>query len=299
MISAHIVPASRGPWVLQHVLEETKQPGEVLVFPDDLSFGPIAGDIAKTRANVRADSRRSAAKDEARAAFWSQLMQAHVPVIVWFGRHSAEELAMLSALCDRLGHQDVSVIDVTNLSISARWNGASPIVAPPRGLVDIPGSVLRQLAGKQVPLGETMRREYAAHWRSLQAENAQFRVVREDGLRSVPEEEFDSCLMAALSSDWRRTAWVIGAAEDFACRYYRQVGSSGLLTRAAALVEQGTLEAHGSVWDLWEDDECALRLPDTCPRPARKAEILHVASHPSFGGFLVSSLRRSGRDEDV
>jgi hypothetical protein len=299
MTSTHIVPHSRGPWALQHALEKTGQSGEVLVFPDDLSFGPIAGDIALTRTTLKTDFGDVAAKGNAIAAFWRRLEQENEPIIVWFGRHSAEELAMLLALCDRLEGRDISVVDVTDLSIRASWNGASPFVPPPRGLLEVPGSVLRSLVGKQVRLDPALRREYAARWQVLQAENAPHRVVGESGLRSTEGAEFDSCLAEALSNEWRRTGWVIHAAQDFACRQYSQVGRFGLLTRAAALVEQGVIEAQGDVWNPWGDDASALRLSNAFQNPAKKGENLHVTSNPSFGGFLIRTLRRAGRDEDV
>lgn len=300
MNPTHIVPGSCGPWVLKHALEATKQPDEILVFPDDLSFGPIAGDIAKTRAAVRTVFRDQAARNDKIEVFWARLEQDNGPITIWFGRHSAEEVAMLLALCDRLGARDISVVDVTNLSIHASWNGASPVIPPPHRLQDVPGSVLRRLVTKPVPLEPAQREAYAARWRQLQAENALLRVIRDDALQSTEPDEFDWCLIEALSHDWRHTAWVIRAAERFAGRQYRQIGMSALLERAASLVEQGTLEAQGNVWELWDDDnESALRLPARYPISAKKADVCHVASHPSFAGNLVGCLHKAGKNDDV
>jgi hypothetical protein len=294
MVPIHISIASD----LRHVLEQAKQPGEILVFPDDLSFGPISGDIAKARAAVKTDFADMTKKGDRIQAFWRRLDQDDGPLIVWFGRHSALEMAMLLALCDRLGERELSVIDVTNLSIRAAWNGATALIPPPQGIRSVPFSVLHRLLGKQVSLEQAARRAYAAQWRALQQENAPFRVLGALGLRSASADEFDSCLIDVLSNDWCRAAWALGAAEDLACRQYRQVGQFALQERAEALVNQGVLQLKGDFSNIWQN-ECALRLPNACPRPADKAEVVHVASNMSFAGSLGQQLRRAGKRDEV
>jgi hypothetical protein len=301
MDGLHISSARAGQWRIPRLLEKAHLANECLVFPDDLSFGPIAGNIAETRAQVRTDFRAAEGKAQKLAGFWRKLQADERPLIVWFSRYSAEELAMLLAICERVQERDIFTVDVGDFWIDADWNGTSLRVKPPSHLTDIPLSVLVHLVGKHVPLDRATRQIHSTRWRSLQAENAPLRVIGSGGLRSAQLDEFDASLLAAVGSEWRRTQWVVRAAEDFSCREYQQIGLLALTQRADELVQQGALEAKGSVSDLWDDDECGLRLPIRSPPPniAQRPDVLHVTSNSSFGGYLIGALRRAGLDEDV
>jgi hypothetical protein len=49
-------------------------------------------------------------------------------------------------------------------------------------------------------------------WAKLMAENAPFRVVTPTGLASAPSDYFDPLLLAQASSEWRKSAYLVGNA---------------------------------------------------------------------------------------
>ncbi|MDP1752011.1 MAG: DUF3658 domain-containing protein, partial [Reyranella sp.] len=172
--------------------------------------------------------------------FWNRVETTDDRLIVWFGRHSAQELTFFLALADRLGDRPYDIVDVT-------------------GTVSIiPDNRLASLLGSERPITAQEREEAHRQWHQLRRENAPFRVVSPTGLVSAPIEHFDSLLVEQAAPEWRKIARVVGAAMAYSSEPYYQVGDLMLLTRVVALVEEGKLLADGDPWDM---RACKVRLP--------------------------------------
>ena len=218
---------------------------EVLRFRDDLSCGPIDSDDHSARiawwagfydiAEVTADFER----------FWSRVATTEDRLIVWFGRHSASELAFFLALADRLGDRPYDIVDVL---------GTVAIMPPYQ---------LATLLGSERPITAQEREEARRQWRQLRRENAPFRVVSPTGLVSAPIDHFDPLLIERATPEWQQMARVVGAAMGYNSEPYYQVGDLMLLTRMVALVEAGKLLADGDPWDM---RACKVRLSQALSR---------------------------------
>lgn len=179
-------------------------------------------------------------------------------LVVWFGRHSASELAFFLALVDRLGKRPCEVVDVTGLRLLFRWPDGSGVTPPAQAVSIVPEDALRSLLGSERQLSVQEGQEACRRWRRLKAENAPFRVVSPNGLVSAPIDHFDPLLIERATTEWRTAARIIGEAMGYSMEPYLQVGDLMLLTRLVALVAQGKLLADGDPWDM---RTCRVRLP--------------------------------------
>jgi hypothetical protein len=178
-------------------------------------------------------------------AFWDRVVRADDRLVVWFGRHSAMELAFFLACADRLVDRSYDIVDVTERH--------SPSVVS-----IIPEGGLRALLGSERPISVAEKEAARQQWRRLKAEDAPFRIVSDAGLVSAPIEQFDNLLLERATTNWRKSARVVGDAMGYNMEPYIQVGSLMLLTRIVALVESGKLLADGDPWNL---QACRVRLP--------------------------------------
>jgi hypothetical protein len=247
----HIAPGLSAGGELRQALRRAGRSDEVLACCDDLSCGPIDPDSPSVRLDWwrRFDSCND--YDSYMVvfgqipSFWDRVTSTDEHLVVWFGRHSATELAFFSAWADKLGDRPYDIVDVTGrekLSVVS-------IVNEQR---------LRTMLGSERPATPKERDEARRQWQRLRAENAPFRVVSDAGLVSAPIDHFDSWLLERATSEWRKAARIVGDAMGYNMEPYIQVGDLMLLTRIVALVEQGALEADGDPWDM---TTCRLRLP--------------------------------------
>ena len=223
---------------------------EMVIFPDDLSCGPI--DRIDATSRITWWNRIWDFDDQGPriAAFWQRLANPDETVVVWTGRGSAREHCFLLAVAHALRGQAFSLIDVTGMGMGAdepSWRGRLGTQVP---------NVLRGLIGTERGVGEAEQAALAARWEGLQRENAPFRVATEQGVVSVPDDYFDDDLLAEASEQPTRAARVIGGALGRG-RAYMQVGDVMLLVRLVALVEAGRLVADGDPWNM---RECFVRL---------------------------------------
>jgi hypothetical protein len=176
--------------------------------------------------------------------FWNRVTTADNRLVIWFGRHSAQELAFFLAMADRLGDRSYDIVDVTG----ARSPAVSLVLT----------DRLRMLLGTERPVTSQEREEARGHWRRLRVENAPFRVVTPMGLVSAPVDYFDPLLIERATQEWRQIARVVG--DTMTCNFepYWQVGDLMLRARVVALVGEGKLLADGDPWDM---PSCRVRLP--------------------------------------
>ena len=254
----HIAPGPSAGGTLRQAVRTSGRTDHVISFRDDLSCGPIDSDDSSARARWWAsmyDERDFDLED-----FWRRVMSTSDRLVVWFGRHSAQEHAFFLAMVDRLGDRPYDIIDVTGLQTPITRPGDKPGLSRPKQAVSLmPEDELASLFGTERAMTSQEREDAARCWSRLKSENAPFRIVTDAGLVSAPADIFDGLLLERATKDWRKVAWVIGDTIGHNMDPYIQVGDLMLLRRIVALVEQGKLMAHGDPWIM---RKCEVRLPD-------------------------------------
>jgi len=239
----HVAPNSSASGNLRQGLRIAGHQQEVLSFNDDLSCGPIAWGTARERAAWWSHVHAPLSEEDL-TTFWQRVETADERLAVWFGRHSASELAFFLALADRLGDRPYDLVEVSQ----------------PDGAVGlVPTERLAALIETARPITPEEATDAGRLWQRLRAQNAPFRVITPVGLASAPIDHFDSSILEQAAKGWLSAARVIGSTMAHNCEPYMQVGDTILLARLVALVEEGELLADGDPWDM---RTCRVRLPD-------------------------------------
>jgi hypothetical protein len=247
----HIAPGLSAGGELRQALRRAGRSDEVLACCDDLSCGPIDPDNPSVRLDWWRNFESCDGYDGYMAvfgqipAFWDRVTSTGERLVVWFGRHSAMELAFFLAWADKVGERPYDIVDVAGRE-------------KPSVFSIVPEQRLRTMLGSERPMTPKERDDARRQWRQLKAENAPFRVVSDAGLVSAPTDHFDSWLLERATTEWRRATRIVGDVLGYNMEPYIQVGDLMLLTRIVALVEQGKLLAGGDPWDM---TTCRLRLP--------------------------------------
>ena len=241
-----IAPGHSAGGSLRQAIRAAGRQDEVLFFRDDLSCGPIdSDDLAPRRewwSRFYDEWEIEAAQLK---AFWERVMTTDDRLVVWFGRHSARELAFFLAWADRLGERPYDIVDVPGLSRPAVVS-----ILPEQALIHLLGTE------RQVTAHETA--EARRQWRKLRAGNAPFRVVTPQGLVSAPADHFDHLLMEQATAEWRKIARVVGGVLGLGWpESYLHVSDTMLLARVMALIDEAKLVAEGIPWDM---HACRVRL---------------------------------------
>ena len=242
MKTIHIAPGDSAGGELRQALQLAGRDDEVLSFPDDLSCGPIDTNEPSARANWWGQFRDGPAPEDDLREFWERASALGLRRVLWFGRHSALELAFFLAWTERLGDLPCEVIDVTE-------SGPTVLSRPIEAVSIVPPEALKLLFGTERPMTRREIDESRRRWQRLQSENAPFRVVTESGLISAPADYFDPLLLSHATSDWQEIIYVVGHTLGASSEPYFQVGDLMLRARVVALVNEGRLLVDGDPWD--------------------------------------------------
>ncbi|MGV9677166.1 DUF3658 domain-containing protein [Nocardia sp. NPDC003482] len=166
--------------------------------------------------------------------------------VVWTGRRRAQEVALHRMLAGRADSGSLHAIDV-----SAAQADSVAEMSPER---------LAALLGSERPVTDDERAELARSWSDLEAENAPFRVMSEQGLRSAPVTHFDERLLAAIPAEATPMTAVI--AEVMGTHAY-PVMDYVLQQRLIDLIDTGRVTAQGD------------------PRVARSCRIMTTPTTPA------------------
>jgi len=260
MKTLHIAPGDSAGGSLIRAIRDAGRDDEVLPFRDDLSCGPIDSDDPSARTSWWSQfyDEPELLEDSLRS-FWSRATGFEGRLVLWFGRHSARELAFSLAWADRIGERPYEIVDVSGLRLPIRHREGGPVLGRPAQAVSIVPSIgLRSLLGTERSITAQGQEESASEWRRLRSENAPFRIVTEAGLVSTSIDYFDPWLLAHATSDWQRIARVVGDAFGHNSEPYVQVYDLMLLARVVALVKEGKLLADGDPGDMLS---CHIRRP--------------------------------------
>jgi hypothetical protein len=254
----HIAPGYSAGGSLEAALRDAGLNDAVVKWPDDLNAGPI---------NPGNPEQRDAWWDYGDwdlagrlQAFWQRVETTDDRLIVWFGRHSASELAFFLNWADRLGSRPYDIVDVTGVEFpSARPGPGTPPTWRAKSAFILNADQVRSLLGSERPIlaGEALKAQ--KRWTVLKLENAPFRIVTDKGLASAPIDHFDPLLLEQAGSDWRKVAYVVGMTLGQNSEPYYQVGDTMLLRRLVALIDAGRLEADANPWEM---QVCRVRRSD-------------------------------------
>ena len=257
MRTLHIVPGDSAGGSLLLAIRDAGRDDEVLRFRDDLSCGPVDPDEPSTRA-----AWWDQFYDESDAAahlgeFWERVAGTTDRLVVWFGRHSASELAFFLAWADRLGGRPYQIIDVTGRRLPfTRRDHSTGLSRPVQSVSTVQPEALGSLLGQEKPTTAQDRDESRQRWQRLRRENAAFRIVTETGLASAAIDCFDPLLLAQATPEWQAVARVVANTMEYNSEPYVQVHELMLMARLAALVDRGRLLADGDPWNM----SCRVRL---------------------------------------
>ena len=255
----HAVFGDSAGGTLRQALRLASRKERIIVFCDDLSFGPIDPPDPIDRmawAGREFAFPRDAALAKRVGTFWDTALAATGRRVVWVSRRSAHEYAGFLEWIWRLAAEPFEVVDLTDVEIA--W--ISDKSAPVTSLGVVRPDLVRDHAlwDHAAPLKAAAHKRYREMWRKLRAENAPFRVVAGDDLVSAPITVHDELLLSGATREWRKTARVVGEAIGVA--WDRGVEVSDLVAsgRIRALAAAGRLEAQG---DLAKMRFSEVRLP--------------------------------------
>lgn len=258
MTILHIAPGDSAAFSLRQALQIAGRDDELLAFRDDLSCGPIASDEVKTRVEWWQQDLDWPEIEGDLQSFWERVDTTDKRLVVWFGRHSARELAFRLAWASHMKERPYHLIDVTGLSVSVRHrDGSSSITEPAKVVSIIPAKGLATLFGSERPSLDQVELKHRQDWGRLREENAPLRIVTEKGLISAPIDHFDRLLLDYTGSEWRKMAFVVASAFGVSLEPYLQVSDLTLQKRMVALIDAGTLVADGDPWDM---QNCRIKL---------------------------------------
>lgn len=267
MSCTHIVFGHSAGKDLRDGLANASRKDTVLIFPDNLSLGPIDPPDWDERAKWMRDELLYEIRDlsEEIDTFWAAALARDNNPIAWFSRRSTLEYANFLEWLWRMGTSPCEIVDLTEVIFQSR-GGEGGLLAPRFvvSLAMIPSKTIqaRKLWDFAVPLSKREREHYRRLWGKLKEENAPLRIIREGELTSASLDVFDQTIMTFVSTKWQKLSRVIGevlgAAWQEQCQ---QVGDGVLQARVRALVESGLLEGRG---DLSSMREGQVRLPDVC-----------------------------------
>src|SRR5579883_1228365 len=207
MKTLHIAPGDSAGGSLIRAIRDASQGDEVLPFRDDLSCGPIDPDEPSARATWWNQFYEASEVEATLGEFWERVATTDDRLIVWFGRHSARELAFFLAWASRLGERPYHIIDVTGRRLPfRRRDGSTTLSLPVQSVSMVQPDGLKSLLGTEYPITARERDESSKCWRRLQSENALFRIVTDTGLTSASTDYFDPLLLAQATPKWQTVA---------------------------------------------------------------------------------------------
>ncbi len=259
MGTLHIAPGYSAGESLTQALGDIRPQDAVLRWPDDLSCGPIDTDLPSARAKWWGQDTEDRNLEALLHEFWGRVFNTEDNIIVWFAQHAAGELAFFLNWTDRLKERPYHIIDATGRQFPfTKRDGSAAITEPTKSVGLLGPKHLASLLGTEREPTSAERDLARNHWQRLKMENAQFRIVSDDGLVSAPAEHFDRFLLEQATPEWQKMSRLIGFTMVENDHPYHQVGGHMLQTRVVKLIENGILLGEGDPWDM---RNCRVRLP--------------------------------------
>ena len=227
---------------------------ETIVFPDDLSFGPIDVLTGPDRAKWLSDNCRLRTDEwsvfpQKLGAFFGSINAIEGKIICWFCENAVDELCGFSALADNFAGANLFAIKTTTFAPRQLGNRSKvPNEAVPLKLAHVNPSIATQLLGTEIAVSAAQRTELLTVWRKVRLENAEFRSIDVDGLKSVPTSYFDQLLLNRITPKWQFAQRVVTfAAMDADRGEFFRVTIVALAGRLLQLANAGTIKIQGNI----------------------------------------------------
>lgn len=164
MRTLHITPGISAGGSLIRAVRDAGRDDQVLSFCDDLSCGPIEPSDPSARADWWRLFDAAPEMEAALSEFWDRIGSTNDSLVVWFGRHSALELAFFLAWADQLGDRAYHIIDVTGRRLPFRAPDGSIALAQPAQAVSFVQAVaLKLLFGEEQLITAQEREQSRRH----------------------------------------------------------------------------------------------------------------------------------------
>jgi hypothetical protein len=201
--------------VLRDALSMTDEHEEIVIFPDDLSFGPIK-QLSGSNRKQWMDKNFTLSTDKWNVfpaqlqTFFHSINLLNAKIVCWVCKNAVDELCGFSALLDNVANANLFAIETTTFEpgqfeIRSKAHN-EPI---PLKLAHVSPAIASQLLGTEVVVSPSSRDELITVWRKVQLENAALRAIDVDGLKSVPASYFDKFLLARLQPQWQSAQRVV------------------------------------------------------------------------------------------
>ena len=232
------------------------EPNDVVALLGDLNEGPIAGDLMSDARKevVRAWLCFSPHGDETATdadveQYWQACQKdlqtlltrarAGEPVRIWYN-HTPANLCGLYAAAALLEDAPCQITVIETPELETKDGVTRRAALGERGPTEM-GALLQY----ERPLPDADRRALAAHWRSLQAENAPLRAEQNGHLTSVPADFYDTMILSKAPANEIMVAQLIGKVL-VECRL--GIGDQLIYRRIEHLIQAGRLQKtkHGA-----------------------------------------------------
>jgi hypothetical protein len=257
MRPTHIVFDHSAAKSLRDALVDAGKSDSVLVFPGNLSFGPINPPDWNRRAQWIANELFYEIRDLSAEidAFWTAPLAPDIKPVAWMSRRCTQEYAnFLEWLC-RMENLPCQIIDLTEVKFPSEREPEHSWFVRSSALITPKNFLKYKLWDTAIELREVDRQRYCNIWRVLRAENAPLRILRDGELVSAPMDVFDARIMRQVSTEWQKLSRVVGYTLaldiDDECQ---QLGIDVLHSRLRVLVESGALEGRGNLHSLREGE---------------------------------------------
>jgi hypothetical protein len=238
--------------VLGDALQQLGRSEGIILFPDDLSVGPLRpldGALREgwMRANLRLAPQEWGVFPFLLDGFVEQLQSRTGKIVCWFCRNSVYELCGFYECVRRIGDR-LFFID-TMTATQFEYDNQPAVGFPPR-LAHVSPLVAARLIGNEVSVSTSLRAAQQQIWRELSSENAPLRTMDAEGVKSASLSHFDPFLIAVADRKWQAARWVVtqAAIEANNDNFFR-VDMMTLTGRLHALVEEGRLQADRDITD--------------------------------------------------
>lgn len=235
--------------VLQIALARLERSEKVVVFPDDLSCGPL-NPLGAVREIWMQNNLYLSPDDwevfpDKLDGFCNTLKLQGNKIICWACPYSVYELCGFDQCID----QTVGNLYYIDTTVAAKFErgGNDDEGFPPR-LAHISPEIAAHLIGTDLPVSKILQADHLNKWQQLRAENAPLRIIGPQGVQSVSLSHFDPLLLAFSDTQWQSARWVItqAAVEANSDNFFR-VDMMILTGRLRALVRQGLLVADQDI----------------------------------------------------
>ena len=237
--------------VLRTALINVGRAEDVIVFPDDLSCGPLKSFGASReiwmRENLFLLPNEWGIFPHELTRFLTALDPIHSKIIFWICEHCSYEVCGFNQCIEEVAGE-LYYID-TMAATQFERNEETDEGFPPR-LAHISPDIATQLIGTEVLLSVSLRAEHSKWWQKLRAEDAPLRTIGSQGIQSVSLSYFDPLLLAFADAKWQPAQWIVAqaAVEANKDNFFR-VDMMTLTGRLRALVREGRLVADKDILD--------------------------------------------------